>query len=181
MHGSVKFMTIRKTTKEDLGAVMPIFAEARASIAELGIDQWQDGYPARSDIEADIENGVSWCVELEGEIVGSFALILDGEPLYDVIEDGEWLTDSDSREAKYAAIHRITIKRAKRGSGISTAVVKFALAFAEVNGKGSVRVDTHYGNVIMRRMLEKHGFRECGRIYLANGDPRVGYEHTVGN
>jgi len=172
-------MTIRKTTKDDLSAVMPIFEEARASIAELGIDQWQNGYPARSDIEADIERGESWCVEQAGSVVGTFALILGGEPTYDLIEDGAWLTDSDSKEAKYAAIHRITIKRAKRGSGISTAIVKFALDLARVNGKESVRVDTHYGNVIMRRMLEKHGFHECGRTYLASGDPRVGYEQRV--
>ena len=158
---------------------MPIYEEARASIRTLGIDQWQEGYPAQSDIELDIANGEAWCVELDGEIVGSFALILRGEPLYDIIENGSWLTDSTSAEKKYAAIHRIAISAAKRGSGISTAVVRFALTLAAVYRRESVRVDTHYGNVVMRRMLEKHGFTECGRIYLANGHERVGYEQII--
>ena len=172
-------MTFEKTNLKEVDAITHIVADARSRIGRLGIDQWQNGYPARSDIEADIERGESWCVEQAGSVVGTFALILGGEPTYDLIEDGAWLTDSDSKEAKYAAIHRITIKRAKRGSGISTAIVKFALDLARVNGKESVRVDTHYGNVIMRRMLEKHGFHECGRTYLASGDPRVGYEQRV--
>lgn len=172
-------MTIRKTTAADLPAVMLIFAEARASIAELGINQWQDGYPAQADIEADIANGESWCVVQDGEIAGTFALIFGGEPAYDVIENGKWLTDSLSHEKKYAVIHRIAIRRAKRGSGISTAVVRFALDLAAVHHRESVRVDTHYGNVIMRRMLEKNGFTECGKIYLANGDERVGYEQII--
>lgn len=172
-------MTIRKTKTADLPAVMPIFAEARASIAALGINQWQDGYPAQTDIEADIANGESWVVVQDGEIVGAFALIFGGEPTYDVIENGRWLTDSTAAEKKYAAIHRIAISMAKRGSGISTAVVKFALTLAAVYRRESVRVDTHYGNVIMRRMLEKHGFTECGKIHLANGHERVGYEQKI--
>ncbi len=172
-------MMIRKTTHADLTAVMPIFEEARASIASLGIDQWQDGYPRESDIEADIGAGESYCVEADGEIVGTFAFLLGGEPTYDVIKDGAWLTDTHCANAKYATIHRIAVKSAKRGSGISTAIVNFALEEGAANGKESVRVDTHHGNVVMRRMLEKHGFTACGTIYLADGDKRVGYERAV--
>ena len=43
-------------------------------------------------------------------------------------------------------------------------------------GMDSVRIDTHEGNVVMRRMLEKNGFVHCGTIYLMNGDARVAYE-----
>ena len=40
-------MEIRKTDIADIDAVMPIFDEARTTIATLGIDQWQNGYPSR--------------------------------------------------------------------------------------------------------------------------------------
>ena len=126
-------LNIRKTTEADLPEVMPIFEEARATIAALGINQWQDGYPA----------------------------------------------ESDSVEAKYAAIHRIAVKVAKRGSGISTAMMNYAVEQARANRKISVRVDTHYGNIVMRRMLEKHGFTACGTIFLRNGDQRVAYERLT--
>ena len=50
-------MKFRRTEPRDLPALLDLFAEARGTIAKLGIDQWQDGYPYR-------ENSFSshgWC------------------------------------------------------------------------------------------------------------------------
>ena len=55
-------MYIRKATAGDLDALMPIFDEARKTIATLGIDQWQDGYPRHADMSADIERDRSYCI-----------------------------------------------------------------------------------------------------------------------
>ena len=44
---------IRLAVQEDMAAIMAVFAQARAAIAALGIDQWQDGYPQREIIEKD--------------------------------------------------------------------------------------------------------------------------------
>jgi ribosomal protein S18 acetylase RimI-like enzyme len=168
---------IRKTTEGDLKCIMPIFDEARATIAALGIDQWQNGYPNREVICADIEKAQSSCVIVDGEICGTFALIDDGEPTYNKIFDGEWLT-GDGRE-HYFAIHRVAISVKCRGKGISTAIINHCTEKAQKAGKKSLRIDTHRGNVVMRRMLEKHGFSHCGTIYLENGDERVAYEKII--
>ena len=40
-----KDLIIRKAAESDIDAVMEIIAEARGTMAKLGIDQWQDGYP----------------------------------------------------------------------------------------------------------------------------------------
>ena len=125
-------MHIRKTTGADLDAVMNIIEEARRTIAALGINQWQNGSPNRAMLAEDISLGQGRCVELDGEgagqIVGTFALIEDGEPTYDYIEDGAWLTvDRDADGAwSYLAIHRVAISVANRGSGISTAILDYA-------------------------------------------------------
>ena len=168
---------IRKTTLSDLAAVMPIFDEARKTIASLGIDQWQNGYPNRSVICADIEKGQSYSVCSDGEIIGTFALIDDGEPTYDEIFDGKWLT-GDGQE-QYFAIHRVAISVKCRGMGISTKIIDFCTERARENGKISLRIDTHRGNIVMRKMLEKHGFIHCGTIYLESGDERVAYEKMI--
>lgn len=176
-------MKIRKTKIRDFDAIMPIFDEARGTIAALGIDQWQNGYPSREVIERDIELSQSHVVtdggvctasgRLDGEIVATFALIFDGEPTYDKIYDGEWLTGgSDS----YIAIHRVAISVARRGSGIAGAIIAYAADAARSLGRKSLRIDTHRGNIVMRKMLEKQGFSHCGTIYLENGDERVAYE-----
>lgn len=168
---------IRKSTAHDLEALMPIFNEARGTIAKLGINQWQDGYPQREVIACDIANGCSYLIEEDGKVCGTFALFSHGEPTYDNIHDGSWLT-GDTKD-DYIALHRVAISTAKRGSGLSSAIIAYAEDFARQLGKQSIRVDTHEGNVVMRRMLEKHGLTYCGIIYLANGDPRVAYEKKI--
>jgi len=170
-------MQIRLATLRDLDRLMPLFEEARGTIAALGIDQWQDGYPSRPVIEEDIRLGRSYVVECNGEMVGTFVLVDDGEVTYNEIFGGRWLTGDDQR--CYIAIHRVAVAVARRGSGISTAMLDFAAAHACALGRASLRIDTHEGNVVMRRMLEKHGFTLCGEILLQSGAPRVAYERAL--
>ena len=175
-------MNIRTTTPKDLDAVMAIIEEARTTIAALGIDQWQNGTPNRAMITEDMSLGQGRVVtDDDDHILGTFAIIYTGEPTYDQIHDGAWLApdyDGDGSIA-YIAVHRVAISVAQRGSGISTAMISYAEEFARILGKTSLRIDTHEGNVVMRRMLEKHGFVHCGTIHLQNGDPRVGYEKVL--
>lgn len=175
-------MQIRRTTVNDIDAVMFIIEEARRTIAALGIDQWQGGSPNRAMIVEDVALEQSYCVEADdGRIVGTFALIFDGEPTYDNIFEGAWSMDDRTAagEWSYLAIHRVAIAVANRGSGISTMILNYAAEEAARLGREALRIDTHRGNVVMRRMLEKHGFIHRGTIYLQNGDPRVAYERGL--
>ena len=170
-------MEIRRSNINDLAELMPIFEEARGTIAKLGIDQWQNGYPSTPVIEDDISLARSYAVIHDGAVRGTFVLVEDGEPLYDKIYDGHWKTGDENKS--YLAIHRVAISVATRGMGLSTAIIEYAASRARELGRESLRIDTHKGNVVMRRMLEKHGFEYCGIIYLENGDPRVAYELIV--
>ncbi len=174
-------MNIRVTTPADLDAVMAVIEEARGTIAALGIDQWQNGTPDRVMLTRDMAEGQGRVVVVDGEIVGTFALLYGGEPTYDAIYDGRWLTPDRTPDGSvaYVAIHRVAVSVAKRGSGISTAMIEYAEGYARILGKTSLRIDTHKGNTVMRRMLEKHGFVSCGTIFLQNGDPRVAYEKVI--
>lgn len=170
-------MEIRKSICRDTGALMALFEEARGTIAQLGIDQWQDGYPSLEVVDEDIALERSYAVIIDGQLCGTFVLIDDGEPTYDKIYEGAWQTEAQHQD--YVAIHRVAVSVAVRGKGISTSIVSYAEAHARALGRTSLRIDTHKGNVVMRRMLEKHGFRYCGVIYLENGNPRVAYEKII--
>ena len=50
-----------------------------------------------------------------------------------------------------------------------------ALAFCAERCK-NLRADTHAKNAVMRHLLIKHGFRECGVINVENGTPRIAYQ-----
>lgn len=170
-------MNIRQSKAADLDALMSLFAEARGTIAALGIDQWQGGYPSEAVIARDIQKGQSYCIEADGQICATFALIDDGEPTYDCIYDGAWLMGDG--KGHYLAIHRVAIAVAMRGRGIATALLGYAEDFARQHQMTSLRIDTHRGNVVMRRMLEKNGFTYCGIIYLESGAERVAYEKRI--
>ena len=173
----MKNMIIRRSTQADVEAIMPIFEEARGTIAALGIDQWQNGYPSEDIVFADIERDQSYLCDFDGNICGTFAMLKDGEPTYDKIYEGHWLTGDRSHD--YIAIHRVAISVLSRGSGLSGKIIEYASDFAQNLGRKSLRIDTHRGNLIMRRMLEKNGFMFCGIIYLENGDERVAYERVL--
>ena len=86
-------MDFRKATKKDIDTIMQIISDARARIGKLGIDQWQYGYPTRDIVKEDIELERFYVGEEEGNILSVFVIVEDGEPTYEVIYNGEWLTE----------------------------------------------------------------------------------------
>lgn len=165
-------MNVRLAQVKDLPALMEIFHEAQGTIAALGIDQWQNGYPSEAVIAQDISLGRSYVVEQEGILCGTFVLV--GEELsYDCIHEGHWETE------RYIAIHRVAVSVSYRGTGVAEAVICYAERYARDWGREALRIDTHRGNLPMRKMLQKQGFRYRGIIYLPDGAPRVAYEKSV--
>lgn len=168
-------MTFRKAEKKDIDAVMVIVGDARARIGRLGIDQWQYGYPSRDILIEDERRERLYVGVEDGEILAIFTLLVGGEPTYDTIYEGEWLT----KDSKYAAIHRIAVAGSALGRGYAGAALDFAAQEARAVGLQSIRIDTHEGNVPMRRLLVKNGYTECGSIYLKDGQKRRAYEKKI--
>ena len=70
-----------------------------------------------------------------------------------------------------------TIDRKKLENAASAATAKLK-AYAKENGlTAGVKIDTHEGNIAMRKMLEKNGFVHCGVILLESGAERVAYQY----
>ncbi len=175
-------MEFQRAGREHLEQLAALYADARAAIAVFSIDQWQDGYPRVSDIENDIRRNELW-IGVTGERIDCAAALLCGkkgeesvESTYDRIEDGAWLTCT---RTKYAAVHRVACASWSRGTGAASQMITYLAHLAGENGKLSLRIDTHEGNIAMRKMLSKNGFTYCGVIHLVNGDKRVAYERIL--
>lgn len=169
--------SVRVATETDLDALVKIYEDGRRSIASLGIDQWQDGYPSHDVIEADVARGALYVACDDEELASAAVLLPPPEPDYDVI-DGGWLTETEN----YAVIHRIASDADYRGKGASSALLDALVKIAENDGRLSVRMDTHRGNTVMQGFLERHGFEKCGLIALSHGDGdrvRVAYERRI--
>ena len=158
-------MNIRKTTLGDLEEVKKIYEYARKFMKiNNNATQWGDSKPALSQIIEDINKGKSYvCVGNAAEILGVFYYSIEEDPTYKKI-DGSWLNNE-----LYGVVHRIAVKENKKGVG------SYCLNWA-FNNYNNLRIDTHENNIPMKSLLLKMGFRYCGIIYLADGNPREAYQ-----
>ncbi|MBQ7181589.1 MAG: GNAT family N-acetyltransferase [Bacteroidaceae bacterium] len=163
--------SIRLSTKADILALLHLAEEAKQTMRRSGnMKQWGEGYPSAETFMADIERDVSYLVvdDESQRAVATFALIPGPDPTYAQIYDGQWIDD----EAPYYVIHRIAALTTERG--IMQTVLNYAFSKTD-----NIRIDTHRDNVIMRHLMQKHGFSYCGIIYLANGDERLAFQKRI--
>ena len=180
-------LLFRRAAAADIPRIMRIIARAQAQMRAAGSLQWQDGYPAESDIARDIGRGDGYVLSLPaadpaagsagsalpdrdslpdmlpggsaaGEAVAYGAAVFDGEPAYAGIE-GRWLTDG-----AYVVLHRLAVAGGMQGRGLATAFLR--------------RVGANFDNRRMLRLLEKEGFRFCGTVRYAGGE-RLAFEKRL--
>ena len=181
-------MYLRRACETDIDAIMEVLEGGKAALKALGIDQWQGGYPHRSNIEEDVARGESYVlVDEEGnaETVLATAMIsLQGERIYDAIEGGAWLTSTNSSNPRYGVLHRVAVRANCQGRGIGSEFLRQAEAFLRECGAESARIDTHPGNAVMIRLLEKCGYTRCGIVFITHAEDgipdRFAYEKLLG-
>ena len=162
---------------EHLEEMCRITSEAKAQLKRLGLDQWQKGYPSREVWEEDIKNQMAWLAVEDENVLGVFAFQTTPDVSYGEI-DGKWLTD-----APYASMHRVCVSDESKGKGVAGQMFAHGFSMAEKLGFGSVRIDTHPGNMPMQRALKKAGFVPGGTIILKggseDGDARIAFERIL--
>ena len=160
-------LTIRKAVPADTEAILAVYEASRRYMRATGnLTQWNDGYPARADVEADMAAGNCYVGELAGEVVMAFAFILGDDPTYRLIEAGAWLNDRP-----YGTIHRLGSNG--RQGGMLAACVDFCFRFTD-----NLRLDTHRDNRPMLTAVARLGFTRCGIIYCRDGSPRIAFQQT---
>lgn len=187
-------MILRKAAKDDLPAIMEIVAQAQRGLAERGVDQWQDGYPdeeafledmakgyCRVAVETGAEAGTRAGAQAETagiedrsaeRILGVAAVIPDGEPDYDVIYGGEWLS-----EEPYMTVHRVAVDDRVKRKGVASFILSEAVEEACKLGLTGLRLDTHRDNLLMQKCLERNGLTRRGMIRLGrDGAERIAFE-----
>lgn len=158
-------MEIRQATYSDLSVLMDIFEGAKRIMRASGnLQQWNDGYPSEEVVIADIEAGHCFVACQADKIIGTMALIPGPDCTYSYIE-GKW-PDNEP----YYVIHRIATDAP--GRNLACKMFDWAYDYMRPKGCSTIRIDTHRDNCIMKHILTKYGFAECGVIYLNNGDPR---------
>lgn len=171
---SMKTFNIRKSEYDDVKEIWEIFQEAISYFHDVGINQWQYGYPNEDVIIDNIKEGNSYVVEEDGRIVGTCYIAQIIDPNYAYIEEGEWLNDE-----AYYVIHRIAIRNAYKGKQVADLFMKKALALASASNINNIRVDTHPENVSMQKWIARNGFEKVGVVYVGQHEKRYAYQRVL--
>ncbi|MBR5811615.1 MAG: GNAT family N-acetyltransferase [Alistipes sp.] len=164
-------MIFRKATTEDIDTIERMIKAASGRLGAAGIDQWQRGYPNRTSIENDVEAGVGMVLALGNEILAYGAVIFTGEPAYNDLTGGQWLTNGE-----YAVVHRLCVSEIFVRMGFAKQFMSAAEAMAAERVK-SFRIDTHPDNKIMQNLVERMGFTYCGDVVIESR--RLAYEKII--
>jgi len=165
---------LRKTTIADIAQVMEIIEQGKTYLKSNGVDQWQNGYPNEKVIYEDIKDGYGYVLEHEGRVVGTVALSFDGEPWYDEIREGKWLTNKE-----FLVIHRLAVASTSRGTHIATEIMRQAEELCLKQDVKSIKIDTHEDNIIMQKFIKKNGYQYCGIVTLGSEGDRLAFEKTL--
>lgn len=163
---------LQLATPEDIPVCLKILSDGRAFQRKQGFTQWQDGYPARSHVEADIEKSGGYVLQADGKIAAYLYIGFDGDPSYDDI-DGAWYSS-----APYAVVHRVAISEAFRGRGLADVIFQLVGELAKSRGVWNLRIDTARPNQRMQHVLLKNGFQYRGTV-IQNGGERLAFEKQL--
>ncbi len=164
-------MIFRKATEQDISAIEQIVMGASARLGAAGVDQWQRGYPNRGSIEKDVAEGVGMVLSEGDTILVYGAVIFTGEPAYNDITNGKWLTAGE-----YACVHRLCVSEIFVGMGFSKHFMFATEAMASERVK-SIRIDTHPENKIMQGLIQSLGYKYCGDVVIESR--RLAYEKLL--
>ncbi len=163
--------------EEHIDEMMKITEDAKSQLKNLGLDQWQKGYPSREVWENDAKAGCTYLAVEDEKILGIFAFQTTPDASYYKI-DGAWKSNGE-----YASMHRVCVADDAKGKGVAGKMFAHGFALAKKLGFPAMRIDTHPGNIPMQRALLKSGFEVCGEILLVggceDGDLRIAFEKLL--
>ncbi|MEA5026670.1 MAG: GNAT family N-acetyltransferase [Erysipelotrichaceae bacterium] len=167
-------MEFRKAVSSDLTSIMLIIQQAQSFLRQQGIDQWQNGYPNREIIDADISQEQAYVIS-DGTAIAAYGVVsFEPEPTYAIIYNGEWLNNE-----RYAVIHRLAVNTLYRNQQLAGRYLQEAQKLCIKHQVYNIRIDTHELNQIMQHVLAKQGYRCCGEIFLTIGAKRIAFHKTL--
>ncbi len=139
---------IRQAAPEDTEAVSNVLQEAANWLAQSGSPMWKGDELSPARISDDVENGLFYVAECDGEIVGTIKFQLE-----------DTLFWPDVSQAESAFVHRLAVCRRFAGGGVSSAMLRFAVERARTLGRCYLRLDCEASRARLRKVYEQFGFR----------------------
>lgn len=153
----------RSGTAADTDEIMQLIRSAVKHMDETGISQWDEIYPARSDIEADIAAETLFVGTVDGRIAVIYVL---NHQYDDGYKNGAWRQP----DVPYIVLHRLCVSPDFQNMGIAARTLSQLEAQARKSGYGAVRLDAFTRNPYALRLYEKDGFLAVGTAMFRKGE-----------
>ena len=139
---------IRRAAPPDAALVEAMLNEAAAWVDALGAVMWDEGELDHAQIVSEVEAGMYAIADVDGEAAGAVRYQL---------EDRLFWPDLEGDDSAF--VHRLVVRRKFKGQGVSTALLRWAVAETRASGRTYLRLDCDADRAKLRRLYEDFGFR----------------------
>ena len=158
---------IRQATQQDTANVAEILCEAARWLEQSGRVMWRSDELVASRIKADVDAGLFFIAECDGEVVGVVKFQLEDELFW-----------PDLPQGRSAFVHRLAVRRAFAGGTISSALLSWAVDRARLLDRDYLRLDCEASRPKLRAFYERFGFvhhsdRQVGPYFVSRYEYRV--------
>lgn len=161
-------LVIRQAGGDDTRALVDTLTEAADWVTQLdGTTMWVEGELEEPRVRAEVEAGMFVVADVGGQVVGAIRFQL---------EDRLFWPDLDGSDSAF--VHRLAVRRANAGQGISIALLQWAADRARALGKRYLRLDCDADRPRLRALYEGFGFRlhsyrQVGAYYVSRYELQI--------
>jgi GNAT superfamily N-acetyltransferase len=152
---------IRPATAGDAPIVEEMLLEAARWVDALGVIMWEEGELDSARIAREIDAQQFFIADADGVPAGAIR--------FQLVDLLFW---PDLPQHDSAFVHRLVVRRAFKGQGISTALLDWSVTRARSLGKRFLRLDCDAQRAKLSALYERSGFRlhsyrQVGSYYVA--------------
>jgi GNAT superfamily N-acetyltransferase len=152
---------IRPAEAPDADDIEAMLLEAARWVDALGVVMWEEGELDRARLEREIAAQQFVVAEAGCEVAGAIRFQLDDALFWPDLPAG-----------RSAFVHRLVVRRAFKGRGVSQALLQWAVDRARSLGREALRLDCDADRSKLRRLYEDFGFvlhsyRQVGPYYVS--------------
>jgi GNAT superfamily N-acetyltransferase len=140
--------SIKRAESADAPVVSSILEEAAEWLRVRGDAMWWREEIALDRVAPDVDAGLYYLARVDGEAAGTFKFLLS-----------DWSFWYDLPEGESAFLHRLAVRRAFAGKGVSTAMIQWAADRARALGLRYLRLDADPRRESLCRFYEAQGFK----------------------
>ena len=141
-------VAIRRAALSDVPAIHRLLLEAAAWVDALGVVMWEDGELELDAVAREVAAGQFHLAHVDGQAAGAIRF-----------QTADLLFWPDISQEQSAFVHRLVVSRAFKGTGVSTALLEWAVGHARRLGKAWLRLDCDNDRPKLKTLYERFGFR----------------------